>query len=227
MNVAVEINHVFLFLFLPLPRLVILKPVKHVLSFYVTVRLEPSGDLLYLFGAGCPYPLPVQVFEHAYLFLRRIPPRTRRGSASRRHFHVAVIHYLRLTNTNSERAFEGFLLERKGGIGWLLFAWVLYSFIEKVKQKGQGLTCVLFFGALKTWRLAAIKPLRLRSKAIHFPKTGNYPGLLSVLPSIFLATFYSQSGQLRNYNIMGVSAVNIKGLIQFNLNNLVLYLLRR
>ena len=74
MKKAIEVSDSFLLLLLPLPGLVILKPVEHILPFDVTIRPQPSSYLLYLLSSWCPYSLLVQVLQHAYLLLRRVPP---------------------------------------------------------------------------------------------------------------------------------------------------------
>lgn len=61
-NIAIEICNAFLLLLLPLSGFVILKPVEDILSFDVTIRLEPRGNLLYLVLTWCPYSLIIQVF---------------------------------------------------------------------------------------------------------------------------------------------------------------------
>lgn len=76
MKKAVEISQAsLLLLLLPLPRLVILKPIKHILPLNVTISPQPRRYLLYLLRTRSPHSLPIQILQHAYLLLGRIPPR--------------------------------------------------------------------------------------------------------------------------------------------------------
>lgn len=97
METPTEEGQALLLLFLPLPRLVILEPVKHVLPFNVPVRLQPGSDLLYLLRRRRPYPLLVPVLQHGYLFLGRVPPRTRRNPPAGVRRLVMTLHSFSLS----------------------------------------------------------------------------------------------------------------------------------
>lgn len=61
-------------------------------------------------------------------------------------------------------------------------------FYRESQTKRPGLDMRIVFGALKTWRLAAIGATSSSFETYSFFETGNYPGLLSVFLSTFLVT---------------------------------------
>lgn len=73
MEKTVEISKALLLLLLPLPSLVILKPIEHILALNVAINPKPSCDLLNLLCSWGPQTLPVQALKHVYLFLGGVP----------------------------------------------------------------------------------------------------------------------------------------------------------
>lgn len=73
MKKSIEISNTFLLLFLSLSCFVILKPVKDILSFDVTIHSKPSSDFLYFFSTWCLYSLLIQILQHTYLFFCWVP----------------------------------------------------------------------------------------------------------------------------------------------------------
>lgn len=77
---SIDVSHAFLLLFLPLPCLMILKPIENILSLNVTESSQSASYLLYLLSAGCSYSLHIQILKHIYLLFCWVPPRGRRSS---------------------------------------------------------------------------------------------------------------------------------------------------
>ena len=120
-KIAVHISHILLLLLLPLPSLVVLKPVKHVLPFDMTVGLKPASYLLYLLCARRPYPLHVQALKHADLLLRGIPPGASRSPPA----DVVTLHFLRPSKLQTP-----LIPQSEIDFYWLFFfAWLLYYII--------------------------------------------------------------------------------------------------
>ncbi|RWW77329.1 hypothetical protein BHE74_00014509 [Ensete ventricosum] len=110
-----EVGEALLLLLLPLPRLVVLKPVEDVLPLDVTVLPQLSGYVLYLVRAGGPDSLLVEAFQYGYLLLGRVPPRARRGGGRRR--PLASLHSTGTATVETQRERGGGLLcmhERRG-----------------------------------------------------------------------------------------------------------------
>ena len=77
-----------LFLLLALSSLMVLEPVKDVFTLDMAVCSKPTGDLLYLIGARCSYPLLVKILKQRYLFFRWVPTRTASRSCAPFVFHL-------------------------------------------------------------------------------------------------------------------------------------------
>lgn len=63
-------------LLLLVPGFVVLKPIKHVLSFDLPEPTQLCGDILDLEGRGSASPVLVQLLQHHQLLRRRAPPTT-------------------------------------------------------------------------------------------------------------------------------------------------------
>lgn len=91
MQEPIKIVHALLLLLLPLPCLVILKPIENVLPFYMPISSKPTCYLLYLLGARRSNPLLVQPLQKAYLLLGGVPPRARWCPTSRWNGHADAL----------------------------------------------------------------------------------------------------------------------------------------
>lgn len=80
-------------LLLPLPRFVVLEPVKHVFAFDFAVFPELRRDLLDLLSVWSSHSASVQHFQYSYLFLRRIPPRSARLTCLRRLYPPCTLNF--------------------------------------------------------------------------------------------------------------------------------------
>lgn len=90
MEETIEVSDALLFLLLALSSLVVLEPVEDVLTLDMSVRTEPTGDLLYLIGARGSYALLVKILKQRYLILRWVPPGTASRSCAPFVFHLSV-----------------------------------------------------------------------------------------------------------------------------------------